>query len=179
MIERKGRLSCDYLYEAVTNAKTLLAQKVYIPKSELNTRFFTDDDKKVDEDNSNTTASKSEDKISTDSSSIMNRECELQNSKYNETRSYVYLQFMINSKDAGRVIIELYNDLLPLTTENFRCLCTGEKGFGYKNSRIHRIVSKFCIQGGDITKRDGTGGKSIYAGTNFCDLWGKFSLFTI
>lgn len=85
----------------------------------------------------------------------------------------VYMHFTINGVDLGRVEIALY-DILPITTQNFRALCTGEKGFGYKNSKIHRIVPGFCVQGGDFTKMDGTGGKSIYQGTKFGDLWGNF-----
>ena len=74
---------------------------------------------------------------------------------------------MIGSKPAGRIIFELFTDLTPKTTENFRGLCTsdyGSTGFGgktpqltYENSKIHRIVDNFCIQGGDITNGDGTG----------------------
>lgn len=69
----------------------------------------------------------------------------------------------------GRVIIELRKDIAPKTTENFRCLCTGEKGIGangkpmhYKGIRFHKVQRLFMVQGGDVVKNDGSSGESIY-----------------
>mmetsp|Transcript_35729 Transcript_35729/g.70785 ORF Transcript_35729/g.70785 Transcript_35729/m.70785 type:complete len:400 (-) Transcript_35729:167-1366(-) len=92
-------------------------------------------------------------------------------------RPRVFLDISIEDQRIGRIVCELFNDIVPLTADNFRLLCTGEAGFGihgkplhYKGSPFHRVVPGFMVQGGDFTsaKQDGSGGESVY-GLKFDD----------
>uniref|UniRef100_A0A8C7C4Z8 E3 SUMO-protein ligase RanBP2 n=1 Tax=Oncorhynchus kisutch TaxID=8019 RepID=A0A8C7C4Z8_ONCKI len=93
--------------------------------------------------------------------------CECQ-SRMSPSEASVYLSISADDEPLGMVTIELFSHIVPKTAENFRALCTGQKGFGLRNSVFHRIVPDFMCQGGDLTNQDGTGGKSIY-GNKFED----------
>ncbi|KAK6905282.1 hypothetical protein I203_106104 [Kwoniella mangroviensis CBS 8507] len=83
-----------------------------------------------------------------------------------------FFDFSVGDKPLGRVVFELFSDVVPKTVENFRSLCTGEKGISpssnvplhYKGCPVHRVIDGFMIQGGDFTKKNGSGGESIYGG---------------
>ncbi|KAF5300239.1 hypothetical protein FQR65_LT09193 [Abscondita terminalis] len=92
----------------------------------------------------------------------------------NPTNPVVFFDVSVGTTEIGRMIFELYADIVPKTSENFRQFCTGEHRrdgvpIGYKGATFHRVIKDFMIQGGDFVNGDGTGVMSIYSGATFCD----------
>ena len=83
-------------------------------------------------------------------------------------RTKCFFDITIGGAPSGRITFELFDDVVPKTAENFKQLCTGQNGYGYKGSGFHRVIPQFMLQGGDFTNHNGTGGKSIY-GNKFAD----------
>ena len=81
----------------------------------------------------------------------------------------IFLNIEIDQKPIGQIIIQLYHKTCPKTSQNFQALCTGEKGFGYKNTIFHRIVPNYMAQGGDFVNSNGTGGHSSFVDKDSSD----------
>ncbi|XP_035031257.2 E3 SUMO-protein ligase RanBP2 isoform X3 [Hippoglossus stenolepis] len=103
-----------------------------------------------------------------DDSSVLSPQMSRIQEHSRDSNPQVFFKVSAGDQTLGTITIELFSHIVPKTAENFKVLCTGEKGFGLRNSVFHRVIPDFMCQGGDITKGDGTGGKSIY-GSKFED----------
>ncbi|XP_059476681.1 peptidyl-prolyl cis-trans isomerase H [Neocloeon triangulifer] len=99
---------------------------------------------------------------------------QMQNSLRSPNNPVVFFDITVGNTEIGRMVMELFADVVPRTSENFRQFCTGEYRrdgvpMGFKGSPFHRVIKDFMIQGGDFVNGDGTGVMSIYGGTSFAD----------
>ena len=85
-----------------------------------------------------------------------------------KTTGDVFFDVSINNQPVGRIVMKLFDEVTPITCKNFRTLAQAPAGHGYKESPFHRVIPQFMLQGGDFTRRNGTGGVSIY-GSKFKD----------
>lgn len=107
-------------------------------------------------------------KVTDETTTDNNEEAEMESKAKKIKNPQVYFDIKIGKTEVGRITMMLRADVVPRTAENFRCLCTHEKGYGFQGSTFHRIITDFMCQGGDFTNHNGTGGKSIY-GRKFAD----------
>ena len=100
----------------------------------------------------------------------LDRQCDetKQTALKNRSCPHVFFDITIGGAPAGRIVMKLRSDVVPRTAQNFAQLCSGEKGYGFKNCNFHRVIPGFMCQGGDFTNRNGTGGKSVF-GEKFPD----------
>ncbi|XP_019945467.2 E3 SUMO-protein ligase RanBP2 isoform X3 [Paralichthys olivaceus] len=105
---------------------------------------------------------------SDDASSVLSPQMSRIQEHSRDSNPQVFLKVSADNQTLGTITIELFSHIVPKTAENFKALCTGEKGIGLRDSIFHRIIPDFMCQGGDITNSDGTGGMSIY-GSKFED----------
>ncbi|CAB3224693.1 unnamed protein product [Arctia plantaginis] len=99
---------------------------------------------------------------------------QIQSQLRNPNNPVVFFDVTVGTTEIGRMIFELFADVVPKTSENFREFCTGEYRrdgvpLGYKGATFHRVIKDFMIQGGDFVNGDGTGVMSIYGGSTFAD----------